>query len=91
MRAIYLKHHLDKIRPFITPAVAKMVQDKATAAQAKVSNELPPEPVQEQPSQVTGTLRWVGQGMGLGQPSQATGALRGGGQPSWRKLCGAAE
>ena len=63
MRAIYLKHHLDKIRPFITPAVAKMVQDKATAAQAKVSNELPPEPVQEQPSQVTGTLRWVVQGM----------------------------
>lgn len=61
VRAIYLKHHLDKIRPFITPAVAKMVQDKATAAQAKVSNELPPEPVQEQPSQVTGTLRWVGQ------------------------------
>ncbi|GAX78544.1 hypothetical protein CEUSTIGMA_g5984.t1 [Chlamydomonas eustigma] len=56
-RAIYLKHHIEKLKPFITSQVVKAIMDKASHAASALQDQVTPEPVQEQPSQITGTLR----------------------------------
>lgn len=60
-RALFLRSHLEKLRPFITPQVAKAITDKAQTAAAKAcaasAEEQPPEPVSEQPKEILGNLR----------------------------------
>ncbi len=54
VRALYLKQHLDKLRTFVTPAVAMTIEAKA--AHAPTDYTLP-EPVQEQPACIKGEMR----------------------------------
>ncbi|KAG1680939.1 hypothetical protein FOA52_009898 [Chlamydomonas sp. UWO 241] len=56
-RSIYLKAHVERIRPFISAAVHKSIMDKAATAAKVVSDVLPPEPVMEQPKQILAQMR----------------------------------
>ncbi len=56
-RALYLKRNIDKLRPFVTEQIAHSIVAKGESAMRVLSHEPVPEPVEEQPEQILGTMR----------------------------------